>query len=351
MAPAKALNPVKAYEEKFLLAQQNEEEDVYEDLLDTAEAMSPPGSDLGRKVSLSTEIFSSAESVVDDDPVTDTVLKAVTIAIVDPAPVVPEPAVEAVAEIRSEPPLPPMVLAEASGGMTEKLDVAVHPAVVANEPVKPEEMAPEESKLTEKVEETFTDPGDDYVTLQGPITHGGEIEAPPRPHSEYAEEISPGVPMAVEEDDDYNDIDYIDDEDPEVIFSDGGEEMERPFSADVFERHVRQQDIEEDYAPAPDTKDPSIIAPAVQIISSRLSQIMSKEAAAMKATPSPELAMSPHEVSTHLHIGFFPPYSKIRFFFFSFTSFAAQSASTAGRRSGRLLRESRAGHQANGSEI
>lgn len=105
------------------------------------------------------------------------------------------------------------------------------------------------------------------------------------------------VPMAIEEDDeDFNDIDYIDEEegvdiednaealsdDPESV-----DDMQRPFSADIFERHV-QQVIEEDF---PDNNDAK--APAVQIISSKLNQIMSREAVANKSTPD---VVAPYEV-------------------------------------------------------
>ena len=99
------------------------------------------------------------------------------------------------------------------------------------------------------------------------------------------------VPMAVEEDDDdYNDIDYID-EDEEIDRIESGEDMQRPFSAEVFERHV-QQVITEDF-PIGDNK--STIAPAVHIISSRLNQIMTKEAAMVKNSTE-QLAVSPSEV-------------------------------------------------------
>lgn len=105
------------------------------------------------------------------------------------------------------------------------------------------------------------------------------------------------IPMAVEEDDDdFNDIDYIDEEedleDVAGAMSDGQEsveDIERPFSADVFERHV-QQVIEEDF---PDNKD--AIAPAVQIISSKLNQMMSREAMATKTPPAD--VVTPYEVS------------------------------------------------------
>ncbi|XP_057368613.2 E3 ubiquitin-protein ligase lubel-like isoform X2 [Daphnia carinata] len=115
-------------------------------------------------------------------------------------------------------------------------------------------------------------------------------------------DISAMVPMAVEEDDEFNNIDYIDDDEyedeyeeeyeedvPGAISDEHGsaEDVERPFSADVFERHV-QKVIEEDF---PDTKDAK--APAVQIISSKLNQVMSREVAATKSTP--EVALAPYE--------------------------------------------------------
>ena len=104
------------------------------------------------------------------------------------------------------------------------------------------------------------------------------------------------VPMAVEEDDDdYNDIDYID-EDEEIDRIESGEDMQRPFSAEVFERHV-QQVIAEDF-PIGDNK--NTIAPAVHIISSRLNQIMTKEAA-MAKNPTEQLpVISPSEVFCEL---------------------------------------------------
>lgn len=107
-----------------------------------------------------------------------------------------------------------------------------------------------------------------------------------------------GVPMAVEEEedeDDYNDIDYID-EDEDVRVESGGEveDMQRPFSAEVFERHV-QQVITEDFPI--DDPNKSTIAPAVHIITSRLNQIMNKEAALAK-NPQEQLTISPSEVPT-----------------------------------------------------
>lgn len=107
------------------------------------------------------------------------------------------------------------------------------------------------------------------------------------------------IPMAVEEDDDdFNDIDYIDEEEGEDLEDDVAgamsdehesvEDIERPFSADVFERHV-QQVIEEDF---PDKKD--AIAPAVQIISSKLNQMMSRDAMVAKTTPVD--VVTPYEV-------------------------------------------------------
>ena len=106
------------------------------------------------------------------------------------------------------------------------------------------------------------------------------------------DDLLAAVPMAVEEDDeDFNDIDYIDEE--FGALSDDQEsmdDMQRPFSADIFERHV-QKVIEEDF---PDNGKKAI-APAVQIISSKLNQIMSREAAAAKVTSD---AVSPYEVLT-----------------------------------------------------
>ena len=121
------------------------------------------------------------------------------------------------------------------------------------------------------------------------------------------DEISSSVPMAVEEDDeDYNDIDYIDEEEGEEeddiagALSDdpsegSAEDIDRPFSADIFERHV-QQVIAEDF---PDDKNAK--APAVQIISSKLNEIMSREAVATKPT---EVVLAPYEVISIIGIGF-----------------------------------------------
>uniref|UniRef100_A0A0P4ZW10 E3 ubiquitin-protein ligase RNF31 n=1 Tax=Daphnia magna TaxID=35525 RepID=A0A0P4ZW10_9CRUS len=115
-------------------------------------------------------------------------------------------------------------------------------------------------------------------------------------------DISTSVPMAVEEDDEFNNIDYIDDDEYEDEYEEeyeedvagaisdehgSAEDVERPFSADIFERHV-QKVIEEDF---PDTKDAK--APAVQIISSKLNQVMSREVAATKSTP--EVVLAPYE--------------------------------------------------------
>lgn len=117
------------------------------------------------------------------------------------------------------------------------------------------------------------------------------------------DDVSTAVPIAVEEDDEFNNIDYIDDDEYEdeyeeeyeedvagAISDENGsvEDVQRPFSADIFERHV-QQVIEEDFPDSQDAK-----APAVQIISSKLNQVMSREVVTTKSTP--EVVLAPYEV-------------------------------------------------------
>ncbi len=149
------------------------------------------------------------------------------------------------------------------------------------------------------------------------------------------DEISSAVPMAIEEDDeDFNDIDYIDEEDDDIAGaisddrSEGSvEEIDRPFSADVFERHV-QQVIAEDF---PDDKNAK--APAVQIISSKLNEIMSREAVAAK--PTPEVVLAPYEVVCQSFATRNSQFSSINI------SILAQGPPVISRRQSHVLRKSR----------
>lgn len=110
------------------------------------------------------------------------------------------------------------------------------------------------------------------------------------------EDPPPDVPMAVEEeDDDFNDIEYADEEDEEIIAAESQDRdsvEERPFSAEAFEQHVRKV-IQDDF-PNDDR-----IRPAVQIISSRLNQVMSKEMETKNL--SPDLPTAPYDVMEHVN--------------------------------------------------
>jgi hypothetical protein len=76
------------------------------------------------------------------------------------------------------------------------------------------------------------------------------------------------------------------------------EDVQRPFSADIFERHV-QQVIEEDFPESQNAK-----APAVQIISSKLNQVMNREVTTTTKN-TPEAVPAPYEVTFSPTIDFY----------------------------------------------
>jgi len=237
--------------ENVIYYHHEDDDDIYEDLVDTGvDAMqASPSSDAH-------EIFSSAESIV---PVEST-----NSPITAPSPAIPQLPEDEIMDHPNDQ-IKDNELNEAAPVLDEaKLD---EPAIIIEE----EQMEPPSAVESNAMDST-------------------QLIQP-------EEDVSSIVPMAMEEDDDYNDIDFID-EDEESEFAAGEEPMERPFSADLFERHIQHQDIMEEDFPHPSTKD-AIIAPAVHIISTRLSQIMSKEAGSnlkSNTISSETVVLAPFEV-------------------------------------------------------
>lgn len=135
----------------------------------------------------------------------------------------------------------------------------------------------------------FVDADEDIAVADALKVEEGMADAP------IAEgEISPAVPMAVEEDDeDLNDVEFADEEDEEIIAAEGDDLAsveEMPLSAEAFEQHVRGFSEDENIL-----LDGDRAASAAQIISSRLNEVMTKETENL----SPEVPTASYDVLTH----------------------------------------------------
>ena len=245
-APEKLSSPPVA-EKEAARYQIDDEDDIYEDLIEPAAVVEP------------LEIFSSAASSQVDLAETDT-----------PAELPPDDVME-----RLDRDLQRINL------LSEEIERAMDQAVVQQQdPPTISEPPPPPTILADEVKVERQNIADEISSPQ------------PQPQERETMARPPPVPMAVEEDDDYNDMEYIDDDvESQQAGSDFDLMMDRPFSADVFERHIQQPVEDQDFRPDGNKE---AIAPAVHIISTRLSHIMSKEAALTKSAELPVVA--PYEV-------------------------------------------------------
>lgn len=232
---------------------QNEDDDIYEDLIEPMDDMIPqPASSPPEAL----EIFSSAES-----------------SQVDLVAMEHQPDDEMLD----------------MNDVMEKLDYDLQRINILSEEIQQamgEETVPDpEPTPAIKMEDEIPEEVPPEVHIDDPIVEERQEEATIPPPSVI-------IPLAMEEDDDYNDIDFIDDDESQQAGSE--DEMDGPFTADVFERHIQQPVVIEEEFRSEHNKE--AIAPAVHIISTCLSQIMSKEAAVASKAQQAELAVTPYEV-------------------------------------------------------